>query len=123
MKRFGWKQWVAIAAFGLIVSVTALFAVRTVRRAIYWRLHRDEVIRPWMSIPYVAHSYRVPPPVLYEALQIPPLPRDRRPIREIAQQQSRPVNEVISVLQDAIARERLMHPPGSPPTPGPGRSP
>jgi len=123
MKRFGWKQWVAIAAFGLIVSVTALFAVRTVRRAIYWRLHRDEVIRPWMSIPYVAHSYRVPPPVLYGALQIPPLPRDRRPIREIAQQQSRSVDEVISVLQNAIARERSMHPPGSPPTPEPGRSP
>ena len=123
MKRLGWKQWAVIGAFALIVSVTALFAVRTVRRAIYWRLHRDEVIRPWMSVPYVAHSYRVPPPVLYEALQIPPLLHDRRPIRDIAQQQNRPVDEVIAVLQNAIARERSMHPPGSPPPPEAGRSP
>ena len=123
MKRLGWKQWVVIAAFALIVSATALFAVRTVRRAIYWRLHRDEVIRPWMSVPYVAHSYRVPPPVLYEALGIPPLPHDRRPIRDIAQQQNRLVDEVISVLQNAIARERSMHPPGSSPAPEAGRSP
>ena len=123
MKRLGWKQWVVIAAFALIVSATALFAVRTVRRAIYWRLHRDEVIRPWMSVPYVAHSYRVPPPVLYEALGIPPLPHDRRPIRDIAQQQNRSVDEVISVLQNAIAHERSMHPPGSSPSPEAGRSP
>ena len=123
MKRLGWKQWVAIAALALVVAVTALFAVRTVRRAMYWRLHRDEVIRPWMSVPYVAHSYRVPPHVLYEALRIPPMTRDRRPIKEIAREQNRPVDAVISDLQNAIARERSLHPPGAPPPTEQGRSP
>ena len=123
MKRLNWKQWSAMAALVLVLFVTGLFAVRTFRRAIYWRMHHDEVIRPWMSVPYVAHSYRVPPPVLYEALGIPPLPHDRRPIRDIAEQQNRSVDEAISVLQNAIARERSMHPPGSPPSPEAGRSP
>lgn len=30
-----------------------------------------ELIRDWMTIPFVARLYRVPPPVLFEALQIP----------------------------------------------------
>jgi hypothetical protein len=121
MKRFGSKEWIAVVAFVSIVSLTALFAVRTVRRTIYWRLHQDETIRPWMTIPYVAHSYRVPPVVLYEALAIDHPPHDRRPIREIAQKQNRPVGELITALQTAIARARSLPPPGQP-TP-PGRSP
>lgn len=121
MIRLRWKQWVVAAAFALIVLITVSFAVRTVRRAIYWRLHRDEVIRPWMSVPYVAHSYRVPPRVLYESLRIPPQPHDRRPIREIARQQNRSVNDIIQTLESTIARERAT-PQGLPP-PSPGSSP
>ena len=123
MKRLGWKQWLALAVFALVLSFTALFAVRTVRRAMYWRLHRDEAIRPWMSIPYVAHSYRVPSHLLYEALNIPPVPHDRTPIRDIARAQNRSVDEVISVLQNAIARQRALQPPGAPPPPEKGSSP
>ncbi len=122
MIRFGWRQWVALSALVLVLLVTGLFAIRTVRRAIYWRLHRDEVIRPWMSVPYVAHSYRVPPPVLYDALGIPHPPHDRRPIKEIAKQQNRSIEEVVATLQSAIARERAEHPPNGPPL-EPERSP
>ena len=71
MKPDGWQKWIVVAALVLVVLATGLFAVRTVRRAMYWRAHREDVIRPWMSIPYVAHSYRVPPHVLYQALGIP----------------------------------------------------
>ena len=123
MKRFGWKQWALLAAFALIVLITGLFAVRAVRRAAYWRVHHDEPIRAWMSLPYVAHSYRVPPHILYEALRITPSPRDRKPIREIAKEQNRSVDDVISDLQNAIARERTPHPPGPASPPDRGRSP
>src|ERR1043166_2578501 len=119
MRRFGWKQWAALAALTLVLSVTGLFAVRTVRRAIYWRMHRDEVIRPWMSIPYVAHSYRVPDHVLYDSLNLFHPPHDRRPIKEIAKEQNRSVEEVVTTLQSAIARERREHPPNGPPPPEP----
>ena len=111
-----------LGALALVILVTGLFAVRTVRRAMFWRTHRDEVIRPWMSIPYIAHSYRVPPRVLYQALGIPPQPHDRRPLKKIAREQNRSVDEITSVLLDAIARERVNHPTAAPP-PEPGRSP
>src|SRR2546423_11499498 len=122
MKSFGWKKWIVVGAFALVVLATGVFAVRTVRRAIYWRAHRDEVIRPWMSIPYIAHSYRLPPHVLYQSLGISPQQHDRRPLRQIAREQNRTVDEVISVLQTAIARERAQQPPGAPPI-EPARSP
>ena len=109
-----------MAALVLVLFVTGLFAVRTFRRAIYWRMHRDEVIRPWMTLPYVAHSYRVPPEVLYEALKIEHPPHDRRPIKQIASEQNRSLEEVITTLQLAIARARQEGTPYGPP---PERSP
>lgn len=122
MKHLGRKQWFAIVVLALVLLITGLFAVRTVRRAVYWRLHRDEVIRPWMSVPYVAHSYRVPPHVLYEALGIAPQPHDRKPINEIAREQNISVEQLVTTLQQAIARERAGIPSG-PQSPSPGRSP
>lgn len=115
MRRFGWKQWILLVGFTLVVAITSLFVVRTVRRVNYWRVHHDEPIRPWMSLPYVAHSYRIPPHILYEALDITPVPRDRRPISQIAKDLNRPVDEVVIDLQNTIARERASHPQGSPP--------
>lgn len=131
MKSISGRQWLVVLAFVLVVSFTGLFAVRTVRRAIYWHYHQDEPIRPWMSIGYVAHSYSVPPWVLHQALGVSPQP-DRRPIREIAREQNRSVDEVIAILQNAIVHARPPYPPPGPPpprdnaqTPGqtPGRSP
>jgi hypothetical protein len=127
MKRFSSRQWLVVLAFALVVSFTAFFAVRTVRRAIYWHYHQDEPIRPWMNLGYIAHSYNVPRWVLHQAVGLPPQP-DRRPIREIARAQNRSVDEVIDVLQDAIVHSRPPYPPPGPPPPpynGPtqGRSP
>jgi hypothetical protein len=122
MKKLRWHQWLLLAVFLLAVLVTGLFAVRAVRRAAYWRTHRDEPIRSWMSVRYVARSYRVPPPVLYEAIGVQPALHDRRPLREIAREQNRPVEALINELQDAIKGFRAHGPPSpdSQPTPTPG---
>jgi ribosomal protein L22 len=106
MKNLGWKQWLVLIAFLLVLLFTGFFAVRTVQRAVYWRHHRDERIRPWMNVGYIAHSHRVPPRILYEALGLPPKP-DKRPIREIARSQNRSVQEIIDVLEQTIANARL----------------
>lgn len=118
MKHLGWRQWIVVLAFFVVVSMTGFFAVRTVRRALYWHNHRDEQIRPWMSIGYVSRSYRVPPHVLYRALGLSHRPPDRRPLREIARAQNRPVEEVVAVLQDAIIHARPPYPPPPPPDEG-----
>ena len=124
MRITGWRQWVAAVAFLLAVFAAGFFAVRTVRHAIYWSQHKDETIRPWMSVPYVSRSYRVPPHVLYQAIGLSPAPRDRRPLREIAREQNRPVDALILELQDAINAERQQrHPPPPPPPHDGGNSP
>jgi hypothetical protein len=118
MRKLGWHQWVLLSLLLVAVFVTALFGVRAVRRAAYWHNHRDEVIRPWMSVTYIAHSYQVPPHVLYQAINLAPVPHDRRPLREIARQQNRPVETLISEVQNAIVHSRPPYPPPPPPTDG-----
>jgi hypothetical protein len=115
LRSFGWRQWLIVGAFVLVLGATGLHVARTVREARYWREHRDEPIHGWMSVGYVAHSYHVPPQVLYQALNLPREPRDRRPLREIARSQGRSMDEIRVVLQDAISRARATHPPPPPP--------
>jgi hypothetical protein len=119
MKKFSLRQSVVAVAFLLSLSVAILFLVRAVRPAIYWHYHQDEPINSWMSVGYVAHSYRVPPHVLYQALGLPLKPRDKRPLREIAKAQNRSLDEIRAVLMDAIVHARPPYPPPPPPDPEP----
>lgn len=124
IRKFRWPQWLILSAFLLVLCFTGLHAVRTARDAAYWRHHRAEEIRGWMTVGHVAHSHRVPPEVLYKALGLgglPPKP-DKRPLRRIAKSQNRSMDEIRLILQEAINRARpLLAPPPSPtPTP-PGK--
>ena len=122
MKKPTWRQSVVAVAFLLSMSVAVFFVVRAVRPMIYWHYHQDEPIRSWMNLGYVAHSYHVPPHVLHSALGLPDKP-DRRPLREIAKEQNRSIDEIRTLLLEAIVQARRPYPsPPSPPT-IPGASP
>jgi hypothetical protein len=123
VKSLNWRQWLLLVAFLFVVGFTGLHAFRFVRSTVYWHRHRDETIRGWMTIGYVAHSYHVPPYILYEALGLPNKPPDRRPLREIAKAQNRSIEETRAVLQDAIVHARPPYPPPPPLPPDKGRSP
>lgn len=118
MKKLRWHQWLVLLMFLVALSVTGFFGVRTINRAVFWHNHRDEAIRPWMNVRYVSRSYSVPPHVLYKAIKLTPVPHDRRPLSEIARQQNRPVEALISELQDAIIHSRPPYPPPPPPDDG-----
>jgi hypothetical protein len=115
MKKLGWQQWLLVGLFLVALFATGLFGFRAIRRAVYWSNHKDEQIKPWMSVRYVAHSYRVPPPVLFHALGLEPTPRDKRPLRVVAREQNRPVEALISELYSAINQARQPRPPPQPP--------
>ena len=124
MRKLGRREWLLLLFLVGTLAVTGLFAARAFRRAAYWHEHRDETIRAWMSVGYVAHSYHVPPPVLYHAIGIEPTLHDRRPLREIAAQQHRSVDLLIAELQHSIIEFRRPHPPpGGPPSLDGGNSP
>jgi hypothetical protein len=116
LKTFRWQQWLVVAMFLLAAGFTAFKTVHTARKVIYWQTHHDEPIHGWMSVGYVAHSYRVPPYVLSLALGLPHKPPDKRPLREIADMQHRSMEEISAVLQNAIIHAR---PPYPPPPPSP----
>jgi hypothetical protein len=115
LRKFRWQQWLVVAIFLLSAGFAAFKTVHMVRRAIYWQSHSDEPIRDWMSVGYVAHSYRVPLYLLYQALGLPDQPPDRRPLREIARTQHRSIDKIGAVLQSAITHARPPYP--APPSP------
>jgi hypothetical protein len=77
MRTFRCQQWLIVAMFLLAAGFTVFKVVHTLREVIYWQVHRDEAIRGWMSVGYVAHSYHIPPDVLYLALGLPLKPPDK----------------------------------------------
>jgi hypothetical protein len=101
-----WQQSLALGlAFLVAVSVLFIFGYRAARHARYLR-SEDQPIHAWMSVPFVAHTHHVATEILYAAIGIAPREHDRRPLRAIARQQHRPVDEVIRDLEKAIAKER-----------------
>ena len=107
-KNFNWKQWLVFAAFIFVVCFTGFYAYRTIERAAYWRAHRDQPLAGWMTVGYIAHSYHVPPPVLYDALDLEPKPpRDRRSLSQIAKEQNRSFEEIKTELEKVIADFRI----------------
>lgn len=109
MPNKGRIAWV-LAALTLAIAAAGLMTVHTVRHIL--RVRRGhEIVRPWMSVPYIAHSRHAPAADLYHAIGLPPDHRDRRPIGRIARQQGRPVGELIARLEAAIARAHGRPPP------------
>jgi hypothetical protein len=120
IRRFRWRQWFLVLGFVLSLVIIVVFAIRSVRQAPHLRV--DEPIRPWMTVPYIAHSYRVPSYVLYQTLGISAQRLDKRPISVIARLQNRSVESVIAALKDAITRARPPYPTPPPLPPEPTRS-
>ncbi len=114
-EHFDWGDVLLTLAFVLCLAVAVVFAVRAIHVAS--RLHEEQPIRPWMTVPYVAHSYRVPSADLYQALGLPSRPRDRRPLADIAREEHRPVDQLRAELYAAIRAARSSSPPEMPSPP------
>ena len=99
-----WQPWLLAAILAAALLVAGVFTWRAFQHMP--RRQVDEPIRPWMTVPYIARAYRVPAPVLYAALGLPDQPPDRRPLVAIARAQGRPVSDLITVLEQAVARAR-----------------
>lgn len=76
-----------------------------------------EKIRGWMTIPYIARTYGVPEPVLFDALNIPMPGNERYDLRSLASRYNRDTEEVRRVVQHAILEFHTHppHPPGKTP--------
>jgi len=96
-------------ALCLAIAGTFIFGYRAGRHAHLLRWE-NEPIRPWMSVPFIAHTHHVPAHVLYAAIGLEPRPHDRRPLRAIAREQDRTVDDLIRNLEHALAGAGHVHP-------------
>ena len=92
-----------VLVVGLIVLgvvIVGFFGFRTFRAFREFRGHRPphppfapdanqqvqtdvELIRDWMTIGYISHSYRTPPKLLYETLGIPPKDNEGKSLKQL----------------------------------------
>jgi hypothetical protein len=72
-----------------------------------------ELIRDWMTIPFISRTYQVPPDVIFEALKIPPQ-KDHEKSLKVLNEEYYPSQDgyVLNLVKETI----LAHQP--PPTPG-----
>jgi hypothetical protein len=84
---------------GLIViglMIIGFFGLRTVRAFRQFHGHRPpppftgekvetnvDLVRDWMTLPYISIAYRLPPNMLYETLKIPPKGSERKSLKEL----------------------------------------
>ena len=99
-------------AVALLVAATlssTLFAIRTYRSFLLLRSAYDagapmtSSIRPWMTLGYIAATYRIPEAALVERLELAPATDPRTSLRSLAQQQGRSPLEYVERVQRAIA--------------------
>ena len=104
-----WLVPALVLALAVAIAGTFFFGYRVGRHAHRMRLE-SESIRPWMTVPFVAHTHHVRPDVLYTALGVEPREHDRRPIRVLAHEKGRSVEDAIHDLDKAIANARRQEP-------------
>lgn len=110
MKKLIRQLWqnnrLLLIAFTVAAALTLFFAIRTAAFFIYWSNHQNVEIEGWMTIGYVAHSYRVPPPELQKAMGYDPHRPERRPLGRIARDTGEPLPRLIARVERAIETAR-----------------
>jgi len=115
IRAYGMRLILLLLGFIGSLAIIGVFSARAIGYAPHPTV--DDPIRPWMSLPYIAHSYKVPAYVLYDAIGLAHTPHDRRPIMRIAREIDMPVAVLIGKLQEAIIHSRPPYPTPQPATP------
>jgi hypothetical protein len=89
------QRAVIISLIILGVVIVGLFGLRTFHAFREFRGHRPppprgehvetdvELIRDWMTIPYLSITYRLPPNLLYKTLEIPPKGNEHKSLKQL----------------------------------------
>jgi hypothetical protein len=85
---------VGLVIIGLMIMI--VFGLRTMRAVREFHDHRPpppfaaerietdvELIRDWMTIPYISTTYGLPPRLLYESLDIPPDKSEKKSLKQL----------------------------------------
>lgn len=93
-----------------MLCVTVFFGVRMVMFSVYWSdpAHRDVEIEGWMTPGYVARSYRLPPDLIRNVLQLSPDQAPRQTLSDLARANNTTLDEMRAAILGAVAAQRLI---------------
>jgi len=128
------RQRVLTASLILIgIVIVGFFGLRTLHALREFREHRPpppfapdsaqletdvELIRDWMTIPYIARTYSLPVKKLYEALEIPRKGNDEKSLAQLNEQYFRQApGTVIKIVKAVILANQPQRSPESDETP------
>jgi len=112
------NRWLTVS-FLLTLTLALFFIIRAGVFFVYWQNHADEPIEGWMTIRYVAKSYRVDPRIVRNAIGLPITGPDRRPLIRIARETGQPLDALTAAIADAIETDRASHGGAAAPPPLP----
>lgn len=121
------QQRFLLVAFFLVIALGATIAATNSTINAIQTVHQQQLladrgdvrlIHQWMTIPYVAHVYRIPEKILYTALKLDNSPVNRHStLQMIALQKKMSTETVIHKIQATILIYRQSHPFKPYPTP------
>jgi hypothetical protein len=105
-----WRQnrWLTLS-FLITLTLALVFIIRAGVFFVYWQQHQDEPIQGWMTVRYVAHSYRVDPRIVHDAIGLPETGPDHRPLIVIARENGKPLDQITERVLAAIKADRIAH--------------
>ncbi|HEU5103879.1 MAG TPA: hypothetical protein VFU22_32905 [Roseiflexaceae bacterium] len=107
------RLWLSVALMIVGAAVVGFFGLRAYHA--YTRLHPDipasgmsdvEAIRGWMTLPYIARSYRVPEDSLWQALDIPKAGNARLSLKQLVAKYARDPLATRQAIQQVLLREQ-----------------
>jgi hypothetical protein len=110
--------FVGSLALLFLVGVQAVRSFAEMRHLRAARAGAPIEVRPWMTIPYIAHTYQVPEEELFRALGLAPTPKHRRaPLEIIARREGRDLDRDLETIREVVTAPRPPPTPPRPPTP------
>lgn len=124
-----------LIVIGLIIMV--VFGVRTLRAFRQFHGHRPppalgdqrvetdaDLIRDWMTLPYISITYHLPRNLLYETLKIPPKGNEKKSLKQLNDEYFPEAPGIVLELVRAAVRTNQPPPTAVPPdTPVPALTP
>lgn len=115
-----------LIVIGLIIMV--IFGLRTVRAFRQFHGHRPapafgdqrfeteaDLIRDWMTLPYISITYRLPRNLLYETLKIPPGGNEKKSLKQLNDEYYPEAPGIVLELVKAAIRANQPPPTAVPP--------
>ena len=110
--RFNWPRVVLLALFAIAAFAVVIFGLRTYRSFLLlhsaYELGAPDVasLRAWMTLDYVARTYRVPGTELMDGLDLSSNEDPNTTLRSLAERQGVPPFQYIQQAQETISRLR-----------------